>query len=160
VAERLADLVLAKIRDAADQYYRLVLVVAPSGAGKTEALQEVARRGGWRCLNLNLELTRRLLDLTQRQRCLQTPVLLAEITAETPGDVVLLDNTEILFDLGLKQDPLKCLQGVSRNRTVVASWNGKVDGGSLTYAAPGHPEYRRYPLADLTVVSIGSAERT
>ena len=30
----------------------------------------------------------------------------------------------LLFDARLKQDPLRCLQGLSRNRTVVAAWTG------------------------------------
>ena len=55
--------------------------------------------------------------------------------------------------LGLKQDPLKLLQGISRNKTVVAAWNGTIVDDYFTYAAPGHPEYRRYPMRDFLVVS-------
>ena len=65
----------------------------------------------------------------------------------------MLDNTEILFHPDLGHDPLRLLQNLSRNRTVVASWSGTAQDGRLTYAAPGHPEYRRYPLKGLVVVS-------
>ncbi len=72
--------------------------------------------------------------------------------------IIVLDNLEILFDKDLKQDPLRLLQGLSRNRSVVASWNGIATGGKLTYAETGHSEYRNYDLADLTVVGMdGSA---
>ena len=37
---------------------------------------------------------------------------------------MLLDHLEILFDPALEQDPLRLLQGVSRDRTVVAAWPG------------------------------------
>jgi len=47
-----------------------------------------------------------------------------------------LDNTEILFNPILKQDPLRLLQRISRNRTVVATWLGNVTDSHLTYAAP------------------------
>ena len=41
--------------------------------------------------------------------------------------MVLLDNTEILLDPALEQDSGRLLQLVSRNRTIVASWNGTFD---------------------------------
>ena len=40
--------------------------------------------------------------------------------------MILLDNMEVIFDVGLKQDPLRLLQGLSRNKTVVAAWNGSI----------------------------------
>lgn len=67
--------------------------------------------------------------------------------------MILLDNIEVIFDIGLKQDPLRLLQGLSRNKTVVAAWNGTIVHDSLTYAAPDYPEYRRYPMLDFLVAS-------
>ena len=64
---------------------------------------------------------------------------------EIKENTILLDNIEILFDVALKQDPLRLLQGLSRNKTIVVSWNGSIENDFLTYAVPGHPEYRRYP---------------
>ena len=69
------------------------------------------------------------------------------------GQVCKQKNIEILFDVSLKQDPLRLLQGLSRNKTVVAAWNGSIVDNSLTYAAPAHPEYRRYPARDFLVAS-------
>jgi len=94
-----------------------------------------------------------MLDLTERQRALQLPRLLGEIVGEATGELVLLDNIEILFDVHLKQDPLRLLQGLSRNKTVVAAWNGSIVDGHMTYAVPDHPEYRRYPIRDFLVAS-------
>lgn len=102
---------------------------------------------------MNLELSRRLLDLTERQRALQVPRVLAEIVGKDGDQIVLLDNIEILFAISLKQDPLRLLQGLSRHQTVIAAWNGTVADRSLLYAKPDHPEYRRYPVDDLVVVS-------
>ena len=67
--------------------------------------------------------------------------------------MVLLDNIEILFDVALKQDPLRLLQNLSRNKTVVVAWNGSASGGQITYATPDHPEYRKYAIGDFLVVS-------
>jgi SpoVK/Ycf46/Vps4 family AAA+-type ATPase len=121
MAELLAERLIHQIQQVTTSYHRLVLLVAPPGAGKTAALLDVARHTGFRYINVNLELSRGLLDLTERQRALQAPRLLADIVGKNGGQVVLLDNIEILFDVSLKQDPLRLLQGLSRNRTVVAT---------------------------------------
>ena len=164
MAEPLADQVLRKIGEARELYHRLILMVGPAGSGKTSALQEVSASTSAPLVNVNLELSRRMLDLTERQRALQLPRLLGEIVGEATGDLpaatlaaqaglVLLDNIEILFDVHLKQDPLRLLQGLSRNKTVVAAWNGSIVDGHMTYAVPDHPEYRRYPIRDFLVAS-------
>ena len=153
MAEPLADRVIKRIGQAAELYHRLVMLVAPAGAGKTAALQDVHERTAAPLVNVNLELSRRMLDLTERQRALQLPRLLAEIVGASAADVILLDNVEVLFDVSLKQDPLRLLQGLSRNKTVVAAWSGSIDGEHMLYATPDHPEYRRYPLRDFLVVN-------
>ena len=153
MAEPLADRVIKRIGQAAELYHRLVMLVAPAGAGKTAALQDVRERTAAPLVNVNLELSRRMLDLTERQRALQLPRLLAEIVGASAADVVLLDNVEVLFDVSLKQDPLRLLQGLSRNKTVVAAWSGSIDGEHMVYATPDHPEYKRYPLRDFLIVN-------
>ena len=150
-AHTLPEHLLARIGDVDELYHRLILLVAPSGSGKTAELQEVAAQTGAPLVNLNLELSRRMLDLTFRQRALQVTRMLRDVV-DRDAPLVLLDNIEILFDTALKLDPLRLLQGVSRNRTIVAAWNGTLENGYLSYATPEHPEHRRYPSGDLMVV--------
>ncbi len=157
MAEPLADKVLQRIDQAAELYHRLIMVVAPAGAGKTAALQDVHERTGAPLINVNLELSRRMLELTERQRALQLPRLLSDIVNASETEVILFDNTELLFDVSLKQDPLRLLQGLSRNKTVVAAWSGSIDSEHMIYAKPDHAEYRRYPLRDLLLVSPEAA---
>ena len=153
MGETLAERVIRSIEQAAELYHRLVMLVAPAGMGKTAVLQEVHERTNAPLLNVNLELSRRMLDLTERQRVLQLPRLLSDVVDAARADVVLLDNIEVLFDVSLKQDPLRLLQGLSRNKTVVAAWGGSIGGERMVYAKPDHPEYKRYPLRDFLVVS-------
>ena len=84
-----------------------------------------------------------MLDLTERERSLRLPDLLDEVVGRDAA-LVLLDNIELLFDAAFQHDPLRLLQGVSRNRTIVAAWNGTLENGYLSYAVPDHPEFRRY----------------
>ena len=152
--DALAEKVLVRIDGAEALYHRLILVAAPSGAGKTEALRTVAERTGAPLVNLNLALSRCMLDLTGRERSLRLPDLLDEVVGRD-APLVLLDNLELLFDVAFEHDPLRLLQGVSRNRTIVAAWNGTLENDSLSYAEPDHPEFRRYSRAargDVAVV--------
>lgn len=153
MAEPLADRVIRSIGQASELYFRLVILAAPAGSGKTAALRDVQDRTTAPLVNVNLDLSRRMLDLTERQRALQLPRLLMEVISAHPADVVLLDNIEVLFDVSLKQDPLRLLQGLSRNKTVVAAWNGTTDDEYVIYATPDHPEYKRYPVQGFLTVN-------
>lgn len=146
------------IEQAAGQYYRLVVLAGAPGSGKTAALQSMAQKLGCPLVNVNLELTKRMLELTRTQRSRQVERLLRDLIAAVSGDVVLLDNLEVLFAPALEVEPLRLLQVASRNRTVVASWNGSYRDGTLTYAEPGHPEFVQLKQTDAVVIPVGPSE--
>lgn len=85
-----------------------------------------------------------MLSMTGRQRALEAERLVGELVTEAGGEVLLLDDIELLFHPVLQIDPLRTLQNASRNAVVVAAWPGTYDGTTLTYAEPGHPEHRVY----------------
>lgn len=149
--EQLYDKIKRSILTAERLYHRLVLLVGESGSGKTSALQAVAQAFDTSVINVNLALSGELLGLTARQRSLRLPSILSQVVDQAQSPVV-LDNLEILFDQGLQQDPLRLLQGISRNKTILASWNGTVTAEKLLYAEFGHPEYRRYDSVDALIV--------
>ena len=93
------------IEQAARQYHRLVVLAGVPGSGKTAALQSVAQNLGCQLLNVNLELSKKMLELTRTQRSRQVERLLREVIASVPGDVVLLDNREFLLDTALELQP-------------------------------------------------------
>ncbi|MHB8764879.1 MAG: BREX-3 system P-loop-containing protein BrxF [Deferrisomatales bacterium] len=148
---------LEQVAAAEPLYHRLVLVVSPSGGGKTTVLRAAGERLGAPLLNVNLSLSEALLDLTERQRALRVPQLLGALVQGQPGEVVLLDNLELLFAEVLQQDPLRLLEGLSRNKTLVAAWGGSLGSGQLTYATPGHPEHRKYPAEGFLSVALPSS---
>ena len=145
------------IKQAASQYYRLVILVGAPASGKTATLQSVAQKFGCPLVNVNLELSKRMLELTRTQRSRQVDRLLREVIASVPSDLVLLDNLEILFDTSLEVEPLRLLQMSSRNRTVVASWNGSLLNGTLTYAEPGHPEFIQFKQTEAVIITVGTS---
>lgn len=147
------------IQQAAGQYFRLVLLAGAPCSGKTTALQSVAQKFGYSLLNVNLELSKKMLELTRTQRSRQVERALKDMIAAVHGDVVLLDNLEILFDTALEVEPLRLLQVSSRNRTIVASWNGSFRDRTLAYAEPGHPEFIQFKECDAVVVPSGTTHQ-
>ncbi len=145
------------LQEAENLYHRLILLVGKAGSGKTSALRDLAQNSGQEVININLEISNKLLELTAKQRTLRLPEIMGQVIENLPSPI-LLDNLEILFDTHLQQDPLRLLQSISRNRTVLATWNGEISNSRLLYAEMGHPEYRSYDSVDALIVSMdGSA---
>jgi hypothetical protein len=153
MAEPIPDKIKRSLQAAGGLYHRLVLLVGETGSGKTSVLRDVAAAFDTSVINVNLALSSELLELTAKQRSLRLPDILHQI-ADQAGPPAILDNLEILFDQDLKQDPLRLLQGISRNRAVVATWNGSMHSGRLFYAESGHPEYRSYDSVDALIVGM------
>lgn len=153
MAEPIHEIVKRSLQAAEGLYHRLVLLVGESGSGKTGVLRGIAAEFGSSVVNVNLALSSELLELTEKQRSLRLPGILDQIADKAQAPVV-LDNLEILFDKNLRQDPLRLLQGISRNRAIVASWNGTMNSGRLVYAETGHPEYRNYDSVDALIVGM------
>ena len=157
MTENIHNTLIQSIQAVEGLYYRLILLVGKTGSGKTRVLRKLAETVGSSVVNVNLALSGELLELTAKQRSLRLPGILDQIADQAQAPVV-LDNLEILFDKDLQQDPLRLLQSISRNRAVVASWNGIMNSGRLLYAETGHPEYRSYDSVDALIVGMdGSA---
>ena len=153
MVEAINDKIKRSLETSDSLYHRLVLLTGETGSGKTGVLRQVARDFGTSVINVNLAISSDLLELTAKQRSLRLPESLDRIANNAPVPIV-LDNLEILFDKDLKQDPLRLLQGISRNRSVVASWNGTFKDGRLSYARIDHPEYRSYDSVGALVVRM------
>lgn len=139
-------------------YHRVVFLVGPNGDARSEVLAALAGKHNWPVVNLGLAFSQQLLDLPRRHTAVTAPQVLADLLGGVLGDVLLLDHIEVLFTPALAQDPVRLLQGLSRNRTLVVSWPGVCDGTTLIYAEPGHPEYYKQSIADLVYVEISGAD--
>ena len=159
VASSLSSQIQDVLPKTQDTYYKLILAVGPARTGKTSALNQLAAKNKWGRVNVNLSLSEKLLELTHRQRAVRVASILDDTIRSENSKVVLLDNIELLFAVELAQDPLKLLQSLSRNRTIVASWPGNFDGAVLTYAEPSHPEARRYPKPQAVIVKAGETDQ-
>ena len=134
---------------------KLILLIGRPGSGKTSLLAALANQRDMKVMNVGATVGNRLAAIPQRQRGLQTNVILRELADEyANNDLLLLDNIELLFDQTLKLDPLDLIKRHAHSRRVVAIWPGELVQGRLTYAQMGHPEYQDYGLDGLVPFEI------
>lgn len=134
---------------------KLILLVGPPGSGKTALLAELADRRSLKVLNVGAALGKRLAAVPQRQRSLQTNVVMRELVEEyAGGDLLLLDKIELLFDRSLRLDPLDLVKRHAHARRVVAVWPGELLDDRLRYSEMGHPEYQDYGIEGLVPFKI------
>jgi len=142
------------ISKASSSYHKLLLLVGKSGAGKTALLHHISQRMEFPLINLGLSLSQQLLTLTVRQRKLKAADIMEDILDEQDAPRVGVDNTEIIFEPSLKINPVGLLKNISRNRLIIWTWNGNVEGDHLTYAYRGHPEYQRLSAKEFPVIAV------
>ena len=138
---------------AKNQYHKLVILVEDNENKRTLLISDFARSCGVDAINLNLQLSTRLLEKSPKKRI---SALLEEFRdlIDTDGPLVILNHCEVLFDKSLKNDPLKLLENISRNKTLLVAWPGSSQDGNLIYATPGHFEYRCYTTPEIPIVSV------
>lgn len=96
MAEPVHEKIKRSLQAAEGLYHRLVLLVGETGSGKTDVLREVANEFASSVVNVNLTLSRELLELSARQRSLRLPGILDQIVSQSQSPVI-LDNLEILL---------------------------------------------------------------
>ena len=143
------------VEEIAALHSKLVLLIGAPGSGKTALLLVLGKSCGATSLNIGSALGSRLAAIPQKQRPLQTNTILRELADQhAVGDLLLLDNIELLFDRTLQLDPLDLLKRHAHARRVVAVWPGQLRDGRLIYAEMGHPEHQDYGLEGLVPFAI------
>jgi len=150
----IAGKIINSLTQISSSFSKLMVLVGPAFSGKTECLKEVSERINIPYVNLGIELSKELIELSLKQQVLRVSGLAKEIINSINSDIALLDNTEIFFNPVLKVDPIRLLMNSSRNKTLVVAISGKQIDNSIIYAEPDHPEYRKFKIEDYEVISF------
>jgi len=143
------------VRDIRALQSPLILLVGPPGSGKTQRLRQLAAKLSSESINVGLELARLLAATPNNKRGFSAGELLREITNNhKTGDLLLLDNLELLFEPSLQVNPLDLIKRLAHAQPVVAVWPGELRGDRLTYADMSHPEHRDYSREGVVVFEV------
>ena len=136
------------------KYYKLLLLVGPSGAGKTRLINEICGDNAYTYVNLNLALSEKLKKVPIEDRAYHVQDFIDNIIRYNPGDFLVLDNIEIIFSRHLQIDPLNVLKNIGKYRKVIVAWQGSIKDRYLTYAEPWHEDYVIYNIDELECLYI------
>lgn len=146
------------IRARQSAYHKLTILVGGSDAERTKVLNLCAKELDLPVINLNLHLSQRLLSKSRQQMALHSADLATEVVDDHYTNGLCLDNTELLFDAKLKLDPLAWLEDLSRNRFIVATWNGTLVGDELRFGNVGHPDHFSRIAKGYPIISVKENE--
>lgn len=148
------------IRTVAADRHKLVILLGSFSTGKTILLKAVADQIDGHYLNLNLELSERLLTLPRRtyNDGVTAHKLIDQLCDERSpnGEPLLIDNVEILFspELG-KLNPIDTFKRISRQRPVVVALPARrVGGNHAEYATLGQADHLRMSLEEYVYLEI------
>ena len=154
MSEILLPQLVDTIRATSGAYYKLTILAGGARSGKTHWLNQVATKLDLPIIDLSLLLSQRLLSLTRHQRELRAQDVATDVIDENYKSGLCVDNIELLFDSTLKLNPLVFLREITRNRILVATWNGVLTGGELRFGHIGHPDHFSQTANGFPVVAI------
>lgn len=148
------DLLSERFENIDKNYEKLILIVGNKGSGKTRLLWDYSNSAGYQIFNINLGVSEKLLQLPANDWEYSVLSILQETLSSSKEKVMFLDNLEVLFNTQLHLNPLKLLRFFSRNKIIVATWNGRFENDQLIYAKPGHPEHRAETNIDFPIIDL------
>lgn len=127
-----------KIEELKDCQHKLLLVVGQPGSGKSRLVREYAEEKGIPILDLDKIFANTPSDQLMHE--------MKNFLTTYHQDVLLLDNKKILYAKDNNIDLLAFLKELSKDITVVATWNGKIEDGQIFHFRQNAPEDLIYPV--------------
>jgi hypothetical protein len=143
------------VDDIVDLNSKLILLIGPPRSGKSNLLEQLAKRRQTQVMKVGAVLGRELLAIPSTRRHLHAADLLKQLADRFAGHgVLLVDNIELLFDRTLQLNPLELLRRHAHARRIIAAWPGELRENRLSYATIGHPEHQDYGVDGLVPFNI------
>lgn len=151
--------VIDAIKNVSLDRHKLVILLGVFGVGKTKILKQVAEKTDGVYLNLNWELSERLLKLPRN--VMNDGVTASRLIDEIcdlfspKAEILFVDNIELLFspELG-KINPIDTFKRISRQRPVVIALPAYREGNLAVYSTPDSKDYFPVPLEDFVTIEF------
>jgi hypothetical protein len=135
------------IDDAKQSVNQLILIVGPTGSGKSAMLENAASYN-FTPINLGLDLSRKLMNLPNESRVMDSEDIAISIIESKNPTRLAIDNTELLFEKPIQINPLTFLKKVSQRWLTIATWNGTTAKNKLIYGKQGCSKYEEFVYSD------------
>ena len=151
--------IIDTLRVVSGDRHRLLILLGEHGSGKTALLKNVAQEMNGTYVNLNLELTERLLALPRRQYDDGVTVhrLIDELCEELSPDgrPLMVDNVEVLFspELG-RVNPIDTFKRISRQRPILLALPARRRGNVAEYSTIEHQDHMTMPVEDYAIIEL------
>ncbi|MGD9567041.1 MAG: BREX-3 system P-loop-containing protein BrxF [Sedimentibacter sp.] len=109
----------------------------------------------YKILELSELLSSELIKIEQGRRSMGVENIMRNIFSSVNGNNIIVNNIDILFNPSYKLDIIKLFVQLSRNRTVLVQWPGRLDSNALIYSEPQYEDYKRYSINDYNIICLG-----
>ncbi|MQR86861.1 BREX-3 system P-loop-containing protein BrxF [Bacillus megaterium] len=137
------------IPDVSQRYFKQIYVYDYKYGNSVERFSEAH---SFPYININIKLSQLIQDTPIKLRTYQITGALQQLIDAYSDKVICLDYYELLFEPSLAVDPLLLIKNISRNKTLIVSWRGKIADNTFIHAEPGHPEYKKYLMQDTYII--------
>lgn len=135
-----------KLEALKDAKYKLLLIIGEPGTGKSKLINDYSAETGVPILELNKIFGESVPEGSDSQYI--TTFMNGYLAAYKP-EVLLLDNKRVLYSQNSKIDLLTFLKSMAEKKTVIATWNGRVEDGKLIHIRSKMDEDLVYPVESL-----------
>lgn len=135
-------------------YYKLILIVNNDSSKLTEFLISFSQENKIKYINLNLELSKKLVEIPIVERWKFINKAIKEIVIDNQFETIILDNIDILFEEHLKIDPILEIKNISKYKKLIVSFNGRVEDKYIIYSIPSEKEYKKYKINEMDFIIL------
>lgn len=145
------SMIKSKIDALKDSEFKLLLIVGRPGTGKSKMIQEFSEDTGVPIIDMNKILGEKI-PVGKDSNYVYG--FLKGFLSTYKQKYVLLDKKRILYSSESNIDLIEFLKDISRDKYVVATWNGYVDDGKLIHIRSDQKSNLEYDLASLECATI------
>lgn len=105
-------------------------------------------------IKLGQTLSNELKQIDKNIRNTEVEKVMKRIFSEVYSNRVIVTDIDILFNPYYKLDIIKLFIQLSRNKTFIIQWPGKLDSNNLIYSKPQYDDYKKYEIKDYNIICL------
>ena len=105
-------------------------------------------------LELGEILSSELIKIDKNKRNIEVVKTMGCIFSKIDASEIIVTNIDILFNPSYRLDIIKLFIQLSRNKTVIVQWPGKLDLNNLIYSEPKYEDYKKYEINNYNIICL------